>query len=270
MLNSKVFILLGMLVVFASCGNRKKAKLDTPVSALCAETSVLIERLNQQANASWEFVNSKTTVHVETADFDRSVKTSFRFQRDIAMQANISFAGLLVAQARLSNDELLVINRFQKCFIKSDRSALAQFIDFPVEYKQLQNLLMAKPVNHESSNEYVQISNPDFCVLSTIIPRNPEDAIRDTSKITVSYYFDKKSLAINKIKLDSPADGAIIEATYKDFFDEKFNLALPKETSIVITRTGEQGKFTVQFGNPDFEDNTPLVLNIPEKYESCK
>lgn len=270
MLTRTVLLMFGMLIFFASCGNRKKRKIDAAVSEACAETSALVNQLDDQTKASWEYMSSKTIINVSTSDFDRSVKASIRFQRDIAMQANISFAGILVAQAKLSNDELLVINRFQKCFIQSDRSSLAQFIDFPVEYTQLQNLMMAKPVNHQSSNEYKQISHPDFCVLNTKIPRNPDAAERDTNKIAVTYFFDKNSLEIRKIKLESPADDAVIEAVYNGFYDEKIGLALPKETSIVITTAGEQGNFTIQFGNPDFDDNKPLVLNIPEKYESCK
>jgi hypothetical protein len=266
----KLFLLLASTVILLSCGNKKKAKIDPPASSDCPETSALIEQLNLLSNDTWEFMDTKAKVTVQSDEMDRTVRASMRFQRDVAMQTNLSFAGLLVAQAKLTNDELLVLNRFQSCYIQSDRSALAQFIDFPVEYKQLQNLMMAKPISHEESRTYVQISDPDYCVLSTKVLRNPEAGAADTNRITATYYFDKKMLKINKIKLESPADAAVIESSYIDFYEEIHGLMLPKETSIVVSSSGKTGKIIIAFGNPQFDIDKPLELNIPEKYERCK
>jgi hypothetical protein len=94
--------------------------------------------------------------------------------------------------------------------------------------------------------------------------------ITDNDFIAIMYYFDKNSYQIAKMKIESPVDQVEITASYIGFYEEKFGLELPKQTDLVILSGKDKAQLTVSYGTPSFNEISELVLNIPDKYESCK
>lgn len=254
--------LLFLLLFFVSCGQKKSA-FDSEIKE--KSTGELVDRLDELSNLNWDFLTAKTTVKLVTDEQSNSFKASLRMKRDSAMLVNISFAGIPIVQSILSNDSLKLVNRKDKCYKFQDRSALDQVLDFPIEYYQLQDLLIGKPLIFNKEQEHIQISNKAFYEIKTKRKR----AQNSIHEIFITYYLFPTSLELSKVRLESPADEATMEITYIGKHEKIDGLVLPQEIDIVLKNKGKTSAVNISYNKPDISHEKKITLNVPENYATC-
>jgi len=265
----KISILMSFVALVAfSCGKRNKLhSTDNPEQTL----SVLLNRLEFLSTLEWDFLSAKTQVRVTSKERSDSFKASIRMKRDSAILVNISFAGFPIFQTAISNDSLKLLNRKDKCYKFHDRTALEQFVDFPVDYAQLQDLLIGKPLIFNRAMEHIQIQDNDFYVVRTKRPRiaGTNLPFESNPDISIMYYLDVQSLELSKVILDSPSDKAKVEITYTGKHEKIEGLMLPQRVVIVITTPDDVITIEIAYNRPDIEQEKKINFNVPDNYGKC-
>ncbi len=260
-------VLFATLAVIASCGKRKKS---TTFEFPQKTTEELVDRLDQLSTLEWDFLSAKTQVKVSGSQVNESFKASIRMKKDSAVLINITKLGVPAMQVLVSNDSLKLVNRIAKCYIKEDRAALPEMIDFPVEYAHLQDLLIGKPLIFNREFEHIQIQEKNAYVIKTRRKRSgATSAGSDSLDVIISYYLDPINLELFKVILESPEDKAKIEITYTGKHEKIEGLMLPLQVDIVITTPSDVVRVEIVYNRPDVAHEKKLNLNVPENYEKC-
>jgi hypothetical protein len=260
----KSFGILIFCLLLLACGKTKNIQ---ETQELDLKKAQLLDTLASLSVAEWDFLSTKTNVKVVRGDQTNSVRTTLRMKKDSAFLLNISFAGIPIIQAALSQDSLRLVNRKDKCFVLASKDALINLIDFPFEYEQAQDLLTGKPISFDRSKEHILIQDESFYVLKTIRPRSSMDT---TANYFITYYLSKSNLSLVKTEIESPGDSASAEIIYRDKHEKIEGLSLPKEIDIFVTSPQSNMRIYLQHNRPDVSSEKKITLNIPENYEACK
>ena len=261
-MHNNIIILLIGLFKLISCGRKKSA--FTPDFER-KSTEELVQRLNELNQIEWDFLNTKSNVKVSSEQQNNSFKASLRMKRDSAMLINISFAGIPIVQTVLSADSLILLNRKDKGYTFRDKSALDNFVNFPVEYEHIQDLLIGKPLLFDSTQEHIQVENPLFYELISKRPRDNNS--RQT--IELRYFLSPKALELQKAILYSPIDETTMEINYLGKHEKTEGLMLPEVVDIVINSPKGKTNFIINYNKPDISQEKKITLNIPENYVPC-
>ena len=246
-----------------SCGRNKAVFIASyPVKT----TEELVQKLDELSNLEWDFLTAKTNVSITNNDQTNTFKASLRMKRDSALLVNISFAGIPIVQSVLSNDSLKLLNRKDKCFKFQDRSALEKLIDFPIQYSQLQDLLIGKPLLFDKSKEHIQIVGNDHYEIKTKRQRSPNTSNKD---ILISYFLSTTTLDLKKVELESPEDNMSMEITYTGKHEKIEGLMIPEKIDIVISTPKSKILVNISYNRPDVSNEKKIALNVPENYVSC-
>lgn len=262
-MNVKVTFLGFLLLTVVSCG-RKKAVFSPEFPT--KTTQELVNRLDELSNLDWDFLTAKTNVKLSSESQTNSFKASLRMKRDSALLVNISFAGIPVVQTVLSNDSLKILNRKDKCYKFQDRTALEQILDFPIEYFQLQDLLLGKPLLFDKTKEHIQIQDLMFYQIKTKRKRSPESL---NEEVIITYFLHPSSLELNKVKLESPFDQTTMEIVYVGKHEKIEGLSLPQQIDLVIQGPRATTTLNIAYNRPDISNEKKISLNVPENYVPC-
>lgn len=258
----RLFIILHLITLSIACG-RKKVVFTQDLS----EKSLieLVDRLDELSQLEWEFLTAKTNVKMVSTEQNNSFKASLRMKKDSAMLVNISFAGIPIVQTLISKDSLKLVNRKDKCFTFRDKSALEAITDIPVEYAQIQDLLIGKPLLFDKRFDHVQIRNNNYFEVKTTRRKNPNTE----AKIHLTYYLSKTNLELNKVKLESPQDQTTMEISYSGRHEKIEGLMVPQDIHIVIDNPKGRTTLQISYNKPDISQEKKLTLNVPENYVVC-
>jgi hypothetical protein len=260
----KIAILGFFVLLILSCGRKKTAfSPDFPTKS----TQELVNRLDELSNLEWDFLTAKTNVKLSRADQTNSFKASLRMKRDSALLVNISFAGIPIVQTILSNDSLKLLNRKDKCYKFQDRSALEQIIDFPIEYSQLQDLLIGKPLLFDKEKEHIQIQDLGFYQIKTKRKRNQNIESED---VTITYYIHPTTHELSKVTLESPQDETTMEIVYVGKHEKIEGLSLPQQIDLIIVGPKSTTTLNITFNRPDISNEKKISLHVPENYVTCQ
>jgi len=259
----KVAILSFILLTLLSCGRKKSAfSPEFPTKT----TEELVNRLDELSNLEWDFLTAKTNVKLSGDNQNNAFKASLRMKRDSALLVNISFAGIPIVQTVLSNDSLKLLNRKDKCYQFQDRSALAQIIDFPIEYSQLQDLLIGKPLLFDKNEAHIQIQDAGFYQIKTKRKRLQETT---QEEVIITYFLNPLTLELNKVTLESPFDQTTMEIVYVGKHEKIEGLSLPQQIDLVIHGPKSTTTLNIAYNRPDISNEKKISLNVPENYVPC-
>jgi hypothetical protein len=230
----------------------------------------LVNRLEQLSTLEWDFLSAKTQVKVSGSQANENFKASIRMKKDSAVLINITKLGVPALQVMVTNDSLKLVNRIAKCYVKEDRAALPEMIDFPVEYAHLQDMLIGKPLIFNREFAHIQIPDKNSYVIKTKRPRTAVSASQEQlPDVIITYYLDPKNLELTKVVLESPSDNAKVEILYTGKHEKIEGLMLPLQVDIVITTPTDEVRVEIVYNRPDIAHEKRITLNVPENYERC-
>jgi hypothetical protein len=261
------FVFFALVLIAPACGKRKSVStFDFPEKT----TEELVNRLEQLSTLEWDFLSAKTQVKVSGSQANENFKASIRMKKDSVVLINITKLGVPGLQVMVSNDSLKLVNRITKCYIVEGRSALPEMIDFPLEYAQLQDMLIGKPLIFNRDFEHIQIQDKNAYLIKTKRPRSAELSTGgQIAHVIISYYLDPKNLELSKVVLESPNDSAKVEITYTGKHEKIEGLMLPVQVDLLITTPNDEVRIEIVYNRPDIAHEKKITLNVPENYEKC-
>lgn len=250
------------MTITVGCGKRKH-NLTSDISE--KSLAELVGRLDELSHSEWDFLSAKTNVKITSGDQSNNFKASLRMKRDSALLVNISFAGIPIVQSILTKDSVKVVNRKDKCYKFQDLSFVDSLIDFPIEYQQLQDLLIAKPILFNKDAEHIQISNNTLYEIKT--KRSKNNSSKDT--INISYFLAPTTMELQSTTIESKADQAKIDVFYSGKHEKIEGIVLPQEVRIVLSRMNKISIIEISYNKPDITTEKKITLTAPENYVVC-
>ncbi len=234
------------------------------------KTNDLIHVLDSISIKKPEFFYSKITTEYSDTNRNINLKTSLRMVKDSAINLLVTYMKLPIANAIISIDSLLVVDKRNKCYISKDLSYIKENFGIDFNYKNLEELFLGLPLDYDRNQKYFQIHEPTNYIISS---HRKHKIIRFEKKskedLHIKYYLNNEANHLKRTEVSSPSDSIDIFVDYRtrEFIDG-FNL--PKEVFIQIKSPRNRILIELTYEKSEINQRQPLILVIPEGYEKCE
>ena len=245
-MKSIIYLFIGMICCFAlSCKTTKKLSkpvVEVPdVSDLYlayAENKLVFDQVEFSANVEYK------------GDMSLGFSAIFRIQNGEKIWGSFKKFGFEAARMMITNDSVFVINRLQSSFIAEDIAELKKMTGVPVEFDDLQQMIMGGSFWSENLIE----AND-----STLVK---VESIKGQVVEAKHIFDDRKLVRSSKI---SAQDQGNLEIDYNDY-DKVGNASLAFGRSFVVKRTGMNVILEIQTLKFDPQAQKTFPFEIPTNY----
>lgn len=253
--NKSLLFLLLLSLFFASC-RKPLVYSDRPSETAARSASPSFE----VHNFDFKYLTSKAKV--EYADREKSLGANavIKIAKDSAIWVSLNaIFGIEAVRCLITRDSVFYINKLDKSFEKYDFASLSKKINFDVNYKLLENLLIG----------------------NLIYPRSPQDTVareqeRDVllqkkKNVTVSTYTGALK-KVNKTVLLQGDTGNSLSAEYDDFAALSDAL-FPMHTVLSLLYRGKNKDITtlirIEHKKTELFDKAPTFpFKVPDRYDN--
>ena len=235
------------------------------------KTSALVESLDSLSRIDLDFFYGKMSTKYKDTTRSVSFKTSIRMKSDSALSAMITYASIPVANAFLSKDSLIIVNKREKCFTGSNVDGLRENFGVDFSFKNVEQLLLGKPLDWDSTQKYFQIHEANRYVVSSHRKRfirridKKDDADLD---IVVKYFLSADRKTLEGFELMSMTDTATVTVKYLSREDNN-GFPVPQEMIMEVFLPRNHIEIELSYIKSEVNVPQPLYFTIPESYVEC-
>jgi hypothetical protein len=229
----------------------------------------LIAALDSIGRSVPSFLSSRIDTKYSDNKQNISFKTSLKVNKDTAVHALITYAGLPMITAMVTTDSVKISNKREKCFIQEDLNFFKMQFGIDFSYLNLEELLLGRPLNFNPKRDYYIIHDPYNYILSTHTSANQAGSDKDKEPLLISYHLSPDLKYLKKVEITSFKDEVNIIINYSDYITDTL-FSSPKNVNVEINTP--KNKISLSMVYDKIELNVPkeMVFVIPESYEKCK
>lgn len=223
----------------------------------------LIEALDSIHRSSLSFFSARIDTKYSDNKQNISFRTSLKIDKDAAVHALISFAGIPIITAMVTTDSIKISNKREKCYILRDLDFFkAQFgVDF--SYLNVEELLLGRPLSFDPDREYYLIHDPYNYILSTQKERE------DEGRLLISYHLTPDLKHLKRVEVTSFRDEVSISVNYPEYMISPV-FSAPKVVHVEIRSPKNEISLTMAYDKAELNVPKEMVIVIPDSYENCK
>lgn len=284
-----MMVLAFLLMALAGC----KVKRVTEKSPLLNLGENALKALIEDQRFHFETLNAKLDVNTQSRKQSASFKTNLRVKSDSAIWMSITPAlGIEAIRVLIDVDSLRYIDKLNNQYFHGSLEVLDTLLDYPAEFKFLNNLLVGNAVEMEKEEKYNSYVDGLYYVLQTKNKRKLRKSVdissvgRDSTSVdivkdkklqkTIEKYSDE-DLIIKRYYI-RPGDFRIYRTVIEDIlmvrtiqieysqFEIVNNKAFPMHIVIEIINSGEMTKFELTYTRIKLDEPQSYPFRIPEKY----
>jgi len=262
----KGIYILVVTILFTACSEKNSSVYNQKLAKI--KTSRIVDHLDSLSKTDWSFFYTRIATKYSSNTTKVSFKTILKMQKDSVVNATITFAAIPIIHVLLSPDTLKVVNKKDKCYTIETVDFLKKEFDFPFGYKQVEELLLGKPLAWNKNDRFHQVDNPDYYILKTS-KRRFASKDKEEGDIELNYYLSPGELDIKKIVINSPEDSTSIVLNYSDWMMTE-KMKIPQSVEVYIYTPKDSLFVELKYQKAEFGNEKEIVFIIPDQYERCK
>lgn len=263
-ITNKISYFLFFALFLTSCATKKSSLDDGLVALPKVKKEVLIQKLNEASNHFPTHFYTKMNSKFQSQENTVSFKTSVKMSVDSALQATITYANIPMYNAIITPDSLTLVDKRENCFIQENVGFLKKKFNVDFQYKNIEEIILGKPVAWNTEGDYRLLKDPYNYVLSS----TRKDILED-KELNFLYYMDKEGEHLEKVFIESSKDSTQILIQY-GARQEVEGFFIPESTDITINSPKGKTVVSLKYGKISINEPRVLYLAIPSKYEQCE
>jgi len=262
---------LFLLCAFTSISCAKKTIQDVVSSENPPKIKdkVLIAVVDSLSKIKTETFYTKLNVEYKDTTRDLSFKTSVKNVTDSALNAIITYARIPIVTAMITKDSVSIVNKNDKCYTRASLSYLKENFGIDFNYRNIEELILGKPIDYSEEQKYFVLNNPYKYVISSQRKKTrgrPER--KGKGDILIFYTLNDQATQIQAISLESPSDSTNIIIDYNSW--QVINgIQVPLKAEIYIAMPQNKIHLHLEYEKVEINEPQELVIIIPESYEKC-
>jgi len=240
---------LGVLLMFSSC---KSSKIDGAAAKEKSARVVLKALENNQPQFST--ANGRIKAGYTTEDEAQSIAITYRIEKDKAIWMSAKVMGLLpVAKVYITPNRFQYYEKINKTYFDGDFSMAEEFLGVEVNFENLQNLLIGKPM-YELKRNQMLYNDEAYVFLQNI-----------SSILAYSATIDNRRLQVKSQSLQN-SNNESLKVEYVRFqtidtqkFPSKLLMTAKKDKEVVL--------IDLEYRSVVFDEELSFPFSIPTNYE---
>ncbi|MCC2547222.1 DUF4292 domain-containing protein [Hymenobacter sp. BT175] len=131
------YVSLGLLVSALVLGSCTRKAVPTQSNAVVKTTDMAGAR-----NLDFRYLSAKGKAQIKFQGNDQNANINLRMRKDSLIWVSVTLFGIEGVRARITPDSVLVVNKLQKEYYAGNFNYLSQQLNVPVNFAQLQALLL--------------------------------------------------------------------------------------------------------------------------------
>ncbi len=254
-------IVIGVLAIGIQSCARKLTEGQDKLPKVKEEE--LVAALDSISKSVPQFLSTKIDTKYTDNKQNISFKTSLKIQKDTAVNALITYAGIPIITAMITTDSVKISNKKEKCYILEDLNFFKNRFGVDFSYLNLEELLLGRPLDFNPEQEYYLIPDPYNYVLST------QKKMEDEGRVLISYYLSPDLKQLKKVEITSFKDEVTISVNYPEYMAGDV-FSSPKIITAEIKTPKNQILLSMTYDKVELNVPKEMIIVIPDSYEKCK
>lgn len=246
----KIGLVVLAFTLVVSCKSTKTGK-----GAAAKEKSARVVLKTFEDNLfDFKTVNGKMKAGFESESSSQSISITYRIEKDKAIWMSAKVMGLLpVAKVYITADRFQYYEKINKTYFDGDFSMAEEFLGVEVNFENLQNLLIGRPMYGLKKNQMLYDNNA-YVFLQNI------KSILAYSAIIDNRQFEMKSQSLQNEKNESlKIDYLKFQSIDRKKFPSKLIMTAKKDDEVVI--------IDLEYRSVVFDEDLSFPFSIPSNYE---
>lgn len=218
----------------------------------------LIDKIN---STSFSFKNLKA--RIKATYFDGKNKQQVIVQTRIKFEEVIWFSATMVipiAKMLISPDNVKFYEKFQKTYFEGNFDIINSYVNTDLGFKEIQNLLLGRPLTNFKNSKWKQISNQNQYILLSQGNKNP---------INPTLFFNPVTFLLEEERILIPGTPEILRIQYSNYTNIE-NKNLPQTIKFSLSKDDVSKYLIIEFTGIDFPEELSFPFEIPEGYKKIK
>ncbi|GAL73800.1 DUF4292 domain-containing protein [Nonlabens ulvanivorans] len=237
-------IYIFLALVITSCGSVQKAANNA--SATAKKASVV--KAHTAARTDFKTMKSRLSVSYKDEKQSRNVTVDLRIEKGKQIWMSAKFLGFTAAKIYITPDRVQFYEKLKGRSFDGDFSLISDFLGEPLEYQQLEDLLLGQAVE--------SLQPHDFSIVDNQYQFKQGQLIEKLFKLRPSDF------KLSQQSIRKPADDSFLVITYPDYqvVDKRI---IPLEVKVDAKRGKRLSQVILEFKNIEFNQDLSFPFSIP-------
>jgi len=231
-------------VLITSCGSALTAA-DT-ANATAKKASVV----KAHNNNSTDFKTMKSRLSVRYKDESQSYRVSvdMRIEKGKQIWMSAKFMGFTAAKVYITPDRVQFYEKLKKRSFDGDFSLISDFLGEPLEYQQLEDLLLGQAVESLQQHDFSIADNQYQFAQSRLIEK--------------LFKLRPTDFKLSEQSIKKPSEDSYLVITYPEYQDVEKRI-IPRELKVDAKRAKRRSQVEIEFRNVEFDQKLSFPFSIP-------
>ncbi|WP_397302168.1 DUF4292 domain-containing protein [Nonlabens ulvanivorans] len=237
-------IYIFLALVITSCGSVQKAANNA--SATAKKASVV--KAHTAARTDFKTMKSRLSVSYKDEKQSRNVTVDLRIEKGKQIWMSAKFLGFTAAKIYITPDRVQFYEKLKGRSFDGDFSLISDFLGEPLEYQQLEDLLLGQAVE--------SLQPHDFSIVDNQYQFKQGQLIEKLFKLRPSDF------KLSQQSIRKPTDDSFLVITYPDYqvVDKRI---IPLEVKVDAKRGKRLSQVILEFKNIEFNQDLSFPFSIP-------
>lgn len=227
-----------------SCGSVQKAANNASATAKKAG----VVKAHNAARTDFKTMQSRLSVDYKDERQSRSVNVDLRIEKGKQIWMSVKFLGFTAAKVYITPDRVQFYEKLKGRSFDGDFSLISDFLGEPLEYDQLEDLLLGQAVESLQPHDFSIVDNQyqfkQGLLIEKLFKLRPSDFKLSQQSIT------------------KPSEGSFLVITYPDYQVVEKRI-IPLEVKVDAKRGKRFSRVSLEFKNVEFDQDLSFPFSIP-------
>ncbi|MGJ8683891.1 MAG: DUF4292 domain-containing protein [Nonlabens sp.] len=237
-----LYVLLAVLVM--SCGSVQKAANNANATAKKAS----VVKAHEAARTDFKTMQSRLSVDYKDEKQSRSVTVDLRIEKGKQIWMSAKFLGFTAAKVYITPDRVQFYEKLGKRSFDGDFSLISNFLGEPLEYDQLEDLLLGQAVESLQPHQFTVSNNQYQFTQGQLIEK--------------LFKLRPSDFKVSEQSISKPAEDSFLVITYPDYqvVDKRI---IPLELNVEAKRGKRFSQVNLEFRNVEFNQDLSFPFSMP-------
>ncbi len=245
----KLIVLCCFIIGFTSC---KTKKIVGDAGGIKRMSVKKITKYNRATFANYKTISAKIKAKFVSDKVSMGFAVNLRIETDKMIWMSVKKFGIPMAKLKITPEKVQFYEKLSQTYFEGDFSLISDFFGMPLDFEQVQNILIGKPLlTFKNKQLVVGVSKGDY-VLS--LKKKQE-------LYALFFHVNPKDFTLSSQQLKELSSSDMLKVNYP-----KFQHKIPKKIEIRVQEKNKKTFVDLDFKAVQFDKTLRFPFSIPQGY----
>lgn len=214
---------------------------------------IIENHYNNKSDFSTLYIRSSAKYRDEKQS--QNVSAEIKIKKGEKILVSIRFLGITMAKALITPNEVKYYEKLNGTYFEGDYASLSEWLGTDLDFNKIQNMLVGKPIDDLTQQNYVYELTDKFYKLSTV-----------KDKTEKAFSFESKNYLLKKQEISQPEKDRTFTVNYPNFQDFA-SAILPANLQINAMQKKGKTEISIDYNSVTFNEDLSFPYSVPDGYD---